>query len=50
MKYRVLAEDIWDYLQSQDREGNQASESESLYGIEGIIEDFMRKEEYFVSE
>ena len=50
MKYRDLAEDILDYVRSQEGEGNHTPEWESLSSIEGIIEDFMRKEEYFASE
>jgi hypothetical protein len=50
MKYRDLAEDILDYVNSQDIEGKHISDEESLSSIEEIIEDFMRKEEYFASE
>jgi len=50
MKYRDLAEDILDYVNSQEIEGSHISEAESLSSIEGIIEDFMRKEKYFTSE
>lgn len=50
MKYRDLAEDILDYVNSQEIEGSHISEAENLSSIEGIIEDFMRKEEYFASE
>ena len=50
MKYLDLAEDILDYVNLQDIEGSHISEAESLSSIEGIIEDFMRKEEYFASE
>jgi hypothetical protein len=50
MKYRDLAEDILDYVNSQEIEGSHISEAESLSSIEEIIEDFMRKEEYFAAE
>ena len=49
MRYRELAEDILEYVTAQEREGT-LPEVESLYYIEGIIEDFMRKKEYFASE
>ena len=50
MKYRELAEEILNYLAVQDTQGNEIAEEESLYYIEEIIEDFMRKQEYFASE
>jgi len=50
MKYRELAEEILNYLAVQDTQGNELGEEESLYHIEEIIEDFMRKQEYFASE
>ncbi len=50
MKYRDLAEDILSYIKTQDAQGSETDEEESLYCIEEIIEDFMRKQEYFASE
>lgn len=50
MKYRDLAEEIVDYVVLQEDQGSDTSRSENLYDIEGIIEDFMRKQEYFASE
>ena len=57
MKYRDLAENILDYVRSQEGKGNHIPEWDSLsyfgvdlFEIEGIIEDFMRKEEYSASE
>jgi hypothetical protein len=57
VKYRDLAENILDYVRSQEGKGNHIPEWDSLsyfgvdlFEIEGIIEDFMRKEEYSASE
>ena len=50
MEYRDLAEEILVFIKSQDVEGTCAHDTESLYGVEEIIEDFMRKKEYFASE
>jgi len=50
MKYRDLAEEILSYINTQDAQGNEVREEESLYCIEGIIEDFMRQQEYLASE
>tara|TARA_R110002020_G_scaffold105661_11_gene246323 strand:+ start:1165 stop:1317 length:153 start_codon:yes stop_codon:yes gene_type:complete len=50
MEYQDLAEEILVFIKSQDAEGTYVHDAESLYGVEEIIKDFMRKKEYFASE
>ena len=50
MKYRDLAEEILRYIAAQEAQGSEIGDEESIFYVEEIIEDFMRKEEYFASE